>query len=154
MFTSTYDNTYQLVKSSRPQAETKLQLSRPGSRQNKPNSTGPASATLLDKVFRGTKPTRPMHLSKIGLERDPIVRHGSQLIEAHKNELRGKARLELVCSVVFCRNLESKKLVTKQLTCCVPFYDLKLQHGQPRNWCRTCIFNMFYIVFCCLFLMA
>lgn len=89
-YTSTFEDTVQLAKSSRPTNDSVKTLSnpRPGSRFTKPASAQlPVAA--LDKVYRGCKPTRPMHLSKGGLEKDPIARHGNQLIETHKNELRG-----------------------------------------------------------------
>ncbi|XP_067949476.1 KICSTOR complex protein SZT2-like [Watersipora subatra] len=92
-YTSTFEDTVQLAKSSRPTNDSVKTLSnpRPGSRFTKPASAQlPVAA--LDKVYRGCKPTRPMHLSKGGLEKDPIARHGNQLIETHKNELRDSDR--------------------------------------------------------------
>ena len=87
LYTRTFDDISHLAKSSHPPSDNqKTPAQRPGSKLMK---TMPQHQPGLDRIYRGCKPTRPMHLSKYGLERDPISRHGMQLIESHKTEMRG-----------------------------------------------------------------
>lgn len=43
--------------------------------------SGHGSMLLMDDVYRDNKPTNPMHKSGYGTLRDPIHRHGAQLLE-------------------------------------------------------------------------
>lgn len=87
VYTRSFEDISHLAKSSHPSPDNhRTPTQRPG---NKSIKSVPQHQTGLDRIYRGCKPTRPMHLSKYGLERDPITRHGMQLIECHKNEMRG-----------------------------------------------------------------
>lgn len=86
-YTKTFEDICHLARSSHPPSDNqKTPTQRPGSKLTKSTSQHQPG---LDRIYRGCKPTRPIHLSKYGLERDPISRHGTQLIDTHKNEIRG-----------------------------------------------------------------
>ena len=96
VYTRTFDDISHLAKSSHPPSDNqKTPAQRPGSKLMK---TMPQHQPGLDRIYRGCKPTRPMHLSKYGLERDPISRHGMQLIESHKTEMRGNIMTLIKCA--------------------------------------------------------
>lgn len=88
-FTRSYEDVNLLIKMAHPPPpDSKIQPGRlmAAGRMSKPSQ----QSTILDRVYYKSKPTRPMHLSKYCTEKDPILRHGTQLTETHMNELRGK----------------------------------------------------------------